>query len=278
VQYIFSCICTHTKLATKLTNNFKEIHKYFRLSKHDKYAIQQIFSSHAKEIKTQAILMEEKRWREMLLSIRYVSTIFKMNHLKKYWEKYLNILLFENPIPPTPLQESIAFLTRLKDYFDSIVDNNSTHRFKKLVIDYELSRNTVFSYQFNANYSNCIKNNGINLYSVEKINLNPSIIIKTFNGEVSKIVEKLKNHECLNRHVAYLLEKTEIVVFFKDRSTGAVKSIQLNELAHFMLIQLTQTSDLASLVEVITNKMNIKKELCVHFMEKLIEKGVIHVS
>ena len=70
MQHIFASLATHSQLVRKVINNFGEIHHYFNLSSQDEDILRSFFNMQGHKLLTTALLMEEKRWREVLQTLK----------------------------------------------------------------------------------------------------------------------------------------------------------------------------------------------------------------
>lgn len=267
LQYMFACISTHSKWVKIIEDDFDRLSDYFHISSQDKIMLQNFFGASSHEMWLSAILLEEKRWREVLPSIKYTVTWVGLDELKVYWQHYLDDFSLTDNIPKSPITESIAFLNYLSRQLVS--------REAKAIVEYEILRNSVLSYEpdfFVEKIDIAIIQKDLRRYQCK---INPSFIEKSFNLKISKIIEKLKNNS-----VDESFEATgyEIVGFYKQFSTGFVRSLQINEMSNKFLVSLDGSKNISDWLNKVIEITNTSQKQCVDFLEKMHKNGMIFIT
>lgn len=270
LQYIFACMTTHSKCVASIMNDFNKIHTYFDLSEHDKLLLHAFLRKDGEKLWAAAILMEEKRWREFLLTIKYMLALIPEKKLKYHWEDYLNSFDMQDAIPKSPALESINFL---KYFIEKHKNNDSLNQ----ITEYELLRNSVTLFEFPKNWKKNIANidaidNDLSSY---KVIINPSLIIKKFEFSVSKIIEMIKSHSFIEMSKDEFMINSEMHIFFKNNETQYVKCMQVNDYFVSFLLNLVKFNNIYSWVKNLKNNERINIEKNIQYLKYMHSSGVI---
>ena len=272
LHYVFACLATHSRIVKKIIAHFYKIHDYFNLSLSDESLLNEFFHQQGQKILSASVLMEEKRWREVLLTIQYVPKLIQEENLKNHWENYLDTLKIVHTIPETPLAESIQFLNYLLEQYKN---NNLISQ----IIKYELTRNRTATYKF-------LINENIKKYNVHSIQadfdlyraeLNPSLLKESFDYSALDYLATFQQVTSINKSEKITSHLNENVIFLKSRISGLVRTIKLKFDGELWLTKMIKSSCLLSWIEEASNKMNINREICIHFINNLISNDVISI-
>ena len=172
--------------------------------------------------------MEDKRWREILPSIKHVTALVSKNILRFFWIKYLESIKVDESIPKSTMSEAVNFLKYISANYN---DGSILHA----VIQYELAMNTVSEFDLITVKSEFtypldqIKN-----YYLYRIVFNPGYLTVNFNLPVSKIINDIINGNSIDMNDYTGEDGNEKIIFVKSRSTKVVKVVGLNPVGcHF---------------------------------------------
>ena len=272
LHYVFACLATHSRIVKKIIAHFYKIHDYFNLSLSDESLLNEFFHQQGQKILSASILMEEKRWREVLLTMHYVPKLIQEENLKNHWENYLDTLKTVHAIPETPLAESIQFLNYLLEQYKN---NNLISQ----IVKYELTRNRAGIYEFLINEN--IKK--YDIYSIQsnfdlyRAELNPSFLKESFDYAVLNYIARLQQDAFIDKEEKIIGHLNKNVIFFKNRSSGLVRAIRLKFDGELWLTKMIESSCLLSWIEEASNKMNIDREICIHFIRNMLSNDVIFI-
>jgi hypothetical protein len=219
VQYVMACLLMHSKYVKQAEPWVVDVLSQFNLSSCDKELLGEYLVKNANKIWLSAHLLEEKRWREMLVTIKYTKICVGEKHLKDYWADYLDINNLRDMIPATPVEESIKFLTYLRSCKpDRLVSN---------VCLYELLRNKASLYSFGSEIK------PVKPGPIYRIELNPSVEFGNFDVSVPELIKSRFDLGRIGQSM-----KREKICFYKDVFSGRVKCIQLNDKSYRLLIEI----------------------------------------
>lgn len=248
IQYIIACLTTHSLWAAKILNNFSDIFKWFSLTSSEEMKIRSFIKSEGKRLYISALLMEEKRKREVFPTIKYATKLINQDYLKTYWANYVSSFGMTDHIPSTPILESVVFLKYLLDIKlkDMILNE---------IIKYEMMKNTTLAYEFTGNEKIGISDiSMINLdFDAYRVYLNPSYSVIKFEFPVSRIIQTLKTIENESIHLDSFNKQDEEVAFFKNQRTGLVKTISIDASSKFILNKIYEIGQLKEFIENIKN-------------------------
>lgn len=268
LQYVFACMSTHSKWVKIIKEDFNQISEHFNLSLDIKKNLRSFFETNSREILISATLFEEKRWREVLPSIKYSSKIIGVDKLKCYWNNYLDSFFLKDEIPKSPILESLEFLAYLLQQEFTLL--------AKEIFEYEIARNKVLSFELDHS----IKSNCINFEDIKndlrsyKAKLNPSFITKLFNVPVSKIISTLG--EDINKET-FVNKSKDFIGFYKTIGTSIVKSIHLNELSNSFLLKLESSTNLSIWSKETIEATQLSLAMCLSFIEKMHTNEIIFI-
>ncbi len=156
LQYVYACLLTHSKWVNKLIKYWFEINDHFNLSPKNKLTFKKFITDQGEKILSTSIIMEKKRWREVYLTFKFLPKLVVKKDLKDH-------------IPKNPILESVKFL-------DYMLNTYSNNKIINSIIQYELLRNSAWSFEFPANnqYESSFKYE-ISCLNYYKSTLNPSI-------------------------------------------------------------------------------------------------------
>lgn len=309
LQYIFACLLTHSKWVRIILDNVDLINDYFTIQFNDMVILRQFFKKQGKKIMSSALLGEEKRWREVLLSIPHTLLLLSLEQLKVYWHHYLESFSIRDIIPSSPVHESIAFL--------SFVKNTESRLLYSSIYEYEILRNTALSYQFRQDVYYSIlscsndlaaghiitssrglsagssypqelldpaqkaRDDGVDEgaslcnSSQQKMVINPSFILKKFDLKISDIIQVLKQHKLIEE-IHY--SNHELLGFYKHPLTGIVKCITLSEFSSDFMRELAATNSVSVWVKKMTQDKNLSHKNCLAFLYKMNEMGIVLIE
>ena len=260
LQYVFACLFTHSHWAHTIRQDFKQVNHYFDLSADDNTLLYEFIFKHFKKILTTAILAEEKRWREMLTTIKYTSTLLAIDKLKKYWDDYLLRFSPIEPIPATPIHESVAFLSYLlKHPLEAAI---------KPIAEYVYFRNITFAYKFyTLAAADCIELTDFDLSHHQLLNLkpkiNPSFISKIFDDALKQIFPS-ETSNC-----------PDYIGFYKNIKTAKVNRIHLSEASFAFLMSVPSHGNVMSLIQNFSQTSRSNLLHSANMIKKLHHDGVI---
>jgi hypothetical protein len=246
LQYVFACLFTHSYWIQTVRQDYKQLANHFNLSAEDNQLFYDFILLHFRKILTTAVLSEEKRWREMLTTIKHTSAIFSLEKLKNYWDKYLLSFSPVKPIPASPVLESVLFLSYLlKQLGDDPL---------KSIIEYEYFRNITFTYEFHTiSWSDCIEWDDFDVSNPRLLTLrpklNPSFLVKTFDSSLSKILQNNASH------------KPDYIGFYKNMLSKKVNNMCLNESSFAFLMSIPSHGNVLSLIQNFPYSKNVIKKL-----------------
>jgi len=221
MQYVFACVATHSKWANKIVNSINELYQHFNLPLRERKRLSCFFSQYGTRIVATAVLMEEKRWADVLPAIQYTVDLFSKNTVKTYWAHYLSEFDVKELIPSTPIKESIKFL-------NFILSQPRLTHLQQAVVEYELYKNIALDFDFKQHgiYSK-MENDNMKKHAIN-IDLNPSLIIKKFNIPISDIIKNI--HSIKESQITVKkIKLNEVVAFYKDMKSNRVKTIILKD-------------------------------------------------
>ncbi|GEM_PF-2154032 len=257
LQYVFACLATHSYIISRMRNNFDEVHKHFKLSSQDVAGLKLFMDTQGERLLTSAILMEEKRWREMLPAIKYVAAVVSKDELKSYWLEYLTSIKAVENIPVSTLSEAINFL-----YY--ILTKYTTGSLLHEIIQYEIAKNTVSAFDSIDTEKT--------IYPVEQLTdddasyrvvFNPSYLIVDFNLPISKIINDLTK----GRVVDSYNNKIENILFVKSRVSNIVRTISLHPVASQLLRELINCKNLKSWKQRVASGEDTYQKFLINMMD-----------
>jgi hypothetical protein len=265
LQYVSALLLTHSKLIKIVKENFNELINLFNLSEKNLKLMKNFIKHNYKNILINAMICEEKRWRECLNCIKYTDKIMPINKLKDHWYLYLESYPTHQAIPKTPLEESIKFMNfLLMNKFDELIYT---------IIEYELMRNTTYLFEFiNLNYSR--KKFDIKRQEACWIQLNPSFTYKKFNINVNRILLQIQNKQ---KFTSYQL-KEEYIGFFKNPKDNIVKTFQLSENIKELLLNIKRMTKINIWINTLLMGGRKTFEEAINITIKLYELGVILIE
>jgi hypothetical protein len=255
-----------------IANDFRNVCKHFNLTHRDEILLAKFIVDQGKRIYTASLIMEEKRWREALPALKYISKIMDRD-LKFWWVDYLNSYDVTDPIPKTPLHESVCFITYILDKA-TLIDVD------RLVAEYEKNRNIAFSYDFNADEDQFeLHDTGMVELAMDgyAAMLNPSFSIKFFNCRISKVIFALQRNEMSYMKDLSIDLENEHVAFYKNRITGAVCASNISEIGRLAISKLPDSRDLNELIFLISNARDIKQEKVMSLIKVMNKNDVISI-
>lgn len=265
LQYIFACLSTHSRWVDKIKNNFDEIYGFFRLGYKDGMMLRQFIQSDGQKMYASALLMEEKRWREVLLCIKYTAMVISNEQLRLYWRRYLEQFGLTSRIPASPILESIQFLT-------FILALQPDYLIASSVLTYELFRNDVLSFEYEISKINTVVD--ISMIKERLIEyraiFNPSVKLKHFDYSVSKILEDLRKGG-INKNISNY-RHDEVIIFHKSIDTDSVRSIRLEKKSYLILLNLITSPNLLVGMGYLFKNNNI------NFLTNLIRSKLIFIE
>tara|TARA_R110000868_G_scaffold162538_2_gene393886 strand:+ start:1088 stop:1729 length:642 start_codon:yes stop_codon:yes gene_type:complete len=194
-------------------------------------------------------LFEEKRWLDLLLTIKYTNNIVNQNKLKLMWQDYLDNYDISHHIPESPVNESIEFLR-------FIIKQSSLNKLQSAIAEYELKRNLTLAYNFD-DQSTFIVNNfeSIKKYQFYKAKINPSFII-------FESVDK----EAYNYVFSYILKKENLpdglmICFYKNPYTLKVHRVILSKKSYEKINDLISCDTLKNYSNNFRPNNNVKTNL-----------------
>ncbi|HVE44794.1 MAG TPA: hypothetical protein VNC84_06645 [Gammaproteobacteria bacterium] len=230
IQYVVACMATHAYLAKKIVKGQHRLDDYFSLSYHKKQSLKTFFKEHGDRFLATAMLMEDKRWCDLIDVIRYTAMIIHQNDLKKYWLRYLHQFQLRSVIPGTSLKESILFLTFLLSLPEVV-------GIKRAVIEYELYKNKALDFDFKE------EDNRVDWVDVKKnsliMHINPSLIMKKFDFCISKIIKNIPLYQSVQSDLLQV-SGTEIIVFYKVMQSNIAKVITIQNTLHDILLDISE--------------------------------------
>lgn len=272
LQYVIACLATHSKWVKDFTDNFSRIHDCFNLAPNDEVVLFKFLAEQGKRILASSLIMEEKRWRELILAMKYSEKIHGAA-LKQWWLEYVGSSSVVEPIPKTPLHESIQFIQFLL-------------RSKKLtgmgiaIAKYELNRNKAQLHEYNdvdlKHEANSLEriSQAINNY---KIKLNQSLIIEGFDCHASKLIYSLRINDVRHSENIYSKTEKEIIGFYKNIKTGMVCVINLSELVYSAILQIKKDESLQNLMNEVSIKYNVKNDTILSMLNTLNKNNIITI-
>ncbi len=266
LQYVFACMSIHSLWVKIIKNDISQVSEYFNLSTNDLLILTDFLNHHSQQILASAVLLEEKRWREVLSSIKYSSILATPRKLKPHWKNYLETYGFKDNIPASPILESIAFLKYLlHKKFNDLYQS---------VFEYELFRNMTLAYEFEPTDATENINNNIVKENPEsyQVIINLSFISKNFKCSISKIIKDFQKNLSAEK---IRLSTNELVGFYKHKSTGMVKTIQLTEASHSAILKLSSATNVSTWVKNMLDTEKMKPASCFNFLEQLHLSGTI---
>lgn len=221
IQYIVACMATHSHLAKKIVSGSRQLDDYFSLSDNKKRSLKTFFKEYGDRFLATAMLMEDKRWRDLVALIQYTHTVISERDLKKYWYQYLHQFQLTSMIPETSLKESILFLKFLLSLPDIV-------HVKRAIVEYELYKNRALDFDFKEDISRVhwvdVKNNTLIMH------VNPSLLIKQFDFCISKIINHISAYQSTRFDLSQI-RKTEIIAFYKVMKSNTIQTMTIkNEL------------------------------------------------
>lgn len=249
LQYIIACMATHSMWIDVLQNDFSEVDRCVKLSEEEKEKLRSFINNYGKRLHTSAVLMEEKRWRELFLAMKYVPKLIPHIELKQYWADYLRSCSMVEHIPGTPILESIKFLKYLAkmECHNLIVSE---------VIKYEIIKNNVMAYDFlgvshdkKTDLSACLHDR-----DKYRVVINPSCNIGIFNVFISSVIAALNGINNSKINECDYISKNEEIAFYKDRKNGSVKVVSLDRISKAILNDITECENLKILLEKVNER------------------------
>lgn len=267
LQYVFACLSTHSRWVKIIKNDFSQLTRYFHLSLEDRNYVQKMFNSDFNRIWAAACLLEEKRWREILPSIKCTLALVGQDKLKLHWYEYLNMSDLKDNIPKSPILESTEFLRYML-----VLCLDSSH---KGVFEYERLRNSILSYEFNIIEEVCYINFASKMENLcmYQAKVNPSYITKKIDISLVKLIKNTREqcNENLSR-----MNTVEEIGFYKDTNTGKVRSIQLNEKVKSILSKLSESENVLICLDKIMSIVSMRKADAMCILEKMYKEGLIY--
>lgn len=234
----------------------------------DDHIIKDFIESSGKQLFISAKLSEEKRWRELLLTLKYTSLIIDLKALKQHWKRNLNKYFIKDKIPKSPILESITFLTFLSNKEFSVL--------YKQIFKYEILRNESLSFDF----LNCKPAFGIasvkealHKYRVVK---NPSLIVRVFEFFIAKIIKNIKSNIFDPKKVED--NGAEILIFYKHYHDGVLRCIKSNKFTHSLLLQLEANNNITEWVERLYIDEKVDKHVFFKLLNQMQKNGLINIA
>jgi len=253
-----ACLATHSHWARNIENNVSGIRPYFHLTNEDERILMKWMRDYGKKIVNASIIMEEKRWRKMLHSMKYLPKIIGEN-LKLWWFDYLGSFQLTDVIPKTSLHESICFIQYL---LNQAVLTDSTLWAAK----FELQRNITLAYDL-ATLE--MESEWQNVQGFKAI-LNPSFSMQCFNHMILGIISEVSS-DGFNHENVYL-------AFYKNRITGMVCVVKMSEILRWIVSKVPDSPELSTLISVISNTFNIKYESVLSLIRTMVKNDVIAIE
>lgn len=270
IQYVLACFSTHSKYIKGILNEQSIIKNNFNIHEDENVKLVKFIESNYDRFYTAAKLSEEKRWREMLLSIKHSVTYCDHHILKIYWYKYLETFGIKDSIPISSIHESIRFIKYL-------LACGLSNEILIDILNYELLRNNTLLYEFNESDSEIHFDDIIFNHPDEySIRLNSSFNLKQFNYRVSKMVESLTNKKEILKDDSY--RNKEIVGFYKHTRTGNVNSIKLNEQTNLILEYFKNEHILLDSINQIANLTKLNQQQCSVLIKTIYQKGITSIK
>lgn len=187
IQRVIACLSTHSHWYEDNERLIDHVLARFNLSRESEIMLNQYLVSNKKNIWLSAVLLESKRWREMLLTIKYLSKLVPINTMKNYWKDYLNQIDLREAIPSSPTWESIRYLSYIKDKLENLIARS--------ICEYEIMRNFCLT------------------------KTDPDYIWWKFDVQVSRVIDAIVKNDNVDNCCG---EQSEIVIFYKRPQTGKV--------------------------------------------------------
>lgn len=248
LQYVVACLATHSRWVKKFINNVSDVHRYFKLTPHDAIHLEKFIVEQGKRVLSASLIMEEKRWREVLPALKYMSRIMH-DDLRLWWAGYINSYAVTDAIPKTPLHEAIGFINYL-------LSKPVLNDVERLIAVYEKMRNRALLYDFQRDEVRIeshdieIALDAVDEYSVK---LNPSLSIESFNWHISKIISAMQKNDMVFCNKSLSKYESQNVFFYKNRITGLVCVSFVSKLVHFAISKVTRSCSLKELILSISN-------------------------
>ncbi|EKD71223.1 MAG: hypothetical protein ACD_46C00237G0002 [uncultured bacterium] len=221
MQYLLACLLTHTTFLKCAMGDERFLYALFDLSEPDKIDLKAFLKHCGRRAFVTACLMEEKRYREMTVVLKYIPTLIDPALLKHDWYQYLSEFSIHY-IPETPLVESIYFLKYLLNIYHDFILLHA-------VIQYELAMKRVSMHVFSDYESARPAISSCRHHERSYIVLNKSLLKQTFDIPVMKIISNLKQNNQSKMPQSHIDFQREEIFFYQSKQTRLVKAVLPNQ-------------------------------------------------
>jgi len=270
LQYVIACLSTHSGWVKKFMKNFDVLDKHFNLKLDDRLLLDEFILKQGGKFLASSLIMEEKRWREVLLALKYIPKILGEN-LRYWWLNYIDSFKITDHIPKTPIDESISFISFL-------LENASLNRISYLIAVYELKRNIALAYNFNlTNVKNEVDfiHKDILATTGYLTHLNPSLTVERFDCSISKLALILKNNSSIDLNSLSIDCKDEYIGFYKNRTTNMVCVFVICETLKLIISKILIENNIQKLLILLSDKCNIHVNKLTFLLKLLNKNGII---
>jgi len=263
IQFVIACISTHSCWLRLLTKNFDVIDDYFHLSATQKLLLRDFFVLNHQKIWTSAVLMEERRWREVLPTLSYTKILFGVTKLKTFWHAYLKSFTLNQCIPVNPASECIAFLNFIlkKD-----INKNWSH-----VLAYELLKRQTYNQPMSLSSDDL---NTTEPCRHLRVHLNPTLTVKIFPFIISKVLPNLAKGKL---PITPQLAHPEYIAFYKANNQ-TVKILALNHFTQTVVSSIQQFERLGDWIDHQSLHLGLSKTQSRPWINHLIEQKIIFLN
>lgn len=189
IQRVIACLSTHSHWYIDDDRLIGHVLERFGLNHEAAIIMTRYLAANKRNIWLSAVLLESKRWREMLLTIKYLSKLVPIDTMKAYWNDYLNQIDLKESIPSSPTWESINYLYYIKDRLESSLARS--------ICEYEIMRNFCLTKTDSA------------------------CMWWEFDVQISKVISSMIKNQAIE---SCSIAQSEVVVFYKRILTGKVST------------------------------------------------------
>ena len=256
LQLVIARLATSYKLITAVLEDIDILNSYFDLSTSEYEILENHLTLHGYSISIAAQLLEEKRWNELLSTIKYTNDVLGLSNTEDMWTKYLHNIDLSQLIPQSPLIESINFLSFVANK-SLVVDQNHLD-----IIEYELKRNKTMLYVFDRLPHDVISDISLFKKAIHKIVVNPSLVafIPRNQGTHKYVFSKIFKKDNVDTDT--------IICFYKNRTTLKTHRIFISSKLY---VKITSLGPFQNMVKCSNNEDDLLKYLyennLIHFEE-----------
>ncbi len=222
LESAISSVITHSFWLEENLEKIENILNYFKLDETDYQCYKRFISEQGSRLLINAKIMEEKRYRELLQSIKLTYAVCGES-LKNVWHSYLKRIQLDQPIPQSPAHEAVCFLAHY-------LDINHVPTMINSIIKYELAKNSTVIFSFNKKILNKEEQKKYFIVNPSMINLVVDIDMISCIREIKKL--KDWSNTVINNE--FQTEETRIVLY-KNRQSDSVITLRSTQLTDFLI-------------------------------------------